>query len=102
MSGQMVTANRLQDGLVVYLTQGGDWADQFTSGAVLPDQPAAEAALATADRAVKDRVIVGPYLIDVLVDGGAVKPTSTRERIRADRGPTIVVDAGTWSGRIGD
>lgn len=102
MSGQMVTANRLQDGLVVYLSASGDWAPSFTDGVVLPDQPAAEAALATADHAVKQRQIIGPYLIDVLVDGEDVKPTSTRERIRADRGPTIVVDAGTWSGRIGD
>jgi hypothetical protein len=98
----MVTANRLQDGLVVYLTQGGDWADQFAAGVVLADQAAADAAVATAERAVKDRVVVGPYLIDVLVEGDVVKPTSTRERIRADRGPTITVDAGSWSGRIGD
>ncbi len=102
MSAQMVTANRLQDGLVVYLTQTGDWASQFADGAVLSDQSVADAAVAAAEQAVKDRVVVGPYLIDVLIEGDAVKPTSTRERIRADRGPTIVVDAGTWSGRIGD
>ena len=102
MSGQMVTANRLTDGMVVYLTTTGDWATQFAAGAVLADQAAADAALVDADRAAKQQLIVGQYLIDVLVDGEGVKPTSTRERIRADRGPTIEVDAGSWTGRIGD
>ena len=100
MSTQMVTANRLTDGMVVYLTTKGDWATQFDAGAVLADQTAADAAMADADLAAKQQKIVGPYLIDVLVDGDAVKPTSTRERIRADRQPTIVPDVGSWTGRI--
>ena len=102
MATQMVTANRLTDGMVVYLTKSGDWATQFAAGAVLADQPAADAALEDAAKAAKQQLIVGQYLIDVLVEGDAVKPTSTRERIRADRGPTIEVDAGSWTGRIGD
>ena len=102
MSGQMVTANRLTDGMVVYLTGKGDWATQFSAGAVLADQAAAEAAMSDADRAAKQQLVVSHYLIDVLVDDEGVKPTSTRERIRADRGPTIEVDAGSWTGRIGD
>ena len=101
MSTQMVTANRLTDGMVVYLTSQGDWATQFSAGAVLADETAAEAAMADAAKAAKQQLIVGQYLIDVLVEGDIVKPTSTRERIRADRGPTITVDAGSWTGRIG-
>jgi len=102
MSTQMVTANRLTDGMVVYLTEGNDWATQFTAGAVLADKTGAEAAMAEADRAAGQQKIIGPYLIDVLVEGGSVKPTSTRERIRADRKPTITADVGSWTGRIGD
>jgi hypothetical protein len=102
MATQMVTANRLTDGMVVYLTKSGDWATQFAAGAVLADEAAAEAGLAQANEAAKQRLVVSQYLIDVLVDGGSVQPTSTRERIRADRGPTIEVDAGSWTGRIGD
>jgi len=102
MSGQMVTANRLTDGMVVYLAPNGEWATRFTAGTVLADQPAADAALAQAEQAVRQQQIIGPYLIDVLVEGESVKPTSTRERIRADRRPTIEVDAGSWTGRIGD
>ena len=102
MTAQMVTANRLTDGMVVYLAKDGGWTTQFAEGAVLADQSAAEAALSDADRAAKQQLVVRQYLIDVLVDGDTVKPTSTRERIRADRGPTIAVDAGSWSGRIGD
>lgn len=102
MSTQMVTANRLTDGMVVYLTDQGDWATQFSAGAVLAGEAAAEAAMAKANEAAKRRLVVSQYLIDVLVEGESVKPTSTRERIRADRGPTIEVDAGSWTGRIGD
>jgi hypothetical protein len=102
MSAQMVTANRLTDGMVVYLTKQGDWATQFSAGAILADEAAAEAAMAKANEAAKQQLIVSQYLIDVLVDGATVKPTSTRERIRADRGPTITVDVGSWTGRIGD
>lgn len=102
MAMQMVTANRLTDGMVVYLTKTGDWATQFAAGALLADQAAADAAMADASEAAKQQLIIGQYLIDVLVEGDSVKPTSTRERIRADRGPTIEVDAGSWTGRIGD
>ena len=102
MSTQMVTANRLTDGMVVYLTKGGDWATQFDAGAVLADKAEVDNALAEADRAAGQQKIIGPYLIDVLVEGDVIKPTSTRERIRADRKPTITADAGSWTGRIGD
>jgi hypothetical protein len=102
MSTQMVTANRLTDGMVVYLTKGGDWATQFTAGAIFADQTDVDTAMAEADRAASQQKIVGPYLIDVLVEGDIAQPTSTRERIRADRKPTITADAGSWTGRIGD
>ena len=67
MSTQMVTANRLTDGMVVYLTKGGDWATQFDAGAILADKADIDSAMAEADRAAGQQKIIGPYLIDVLV-----------------------------------
>lgn len=102
MATQMVTANRLTDGLVVYLAKNGDWATAFSEAVVLADDTEAETAMATANEAAKQQKIVGPYLIDVLLEGSTPKPTSTRERIRADRKPTVIADVGSWTGRIED
>jgi hypothetical protein len=96
----MVTANRLHDGIVVYLATGGHWVPQFADGDVLGDKAAADAALITAEEAAKARLIVGPYLIDVDLEDGEPRPTNTREHIRASGGPTIVAEVGSWTGRI--
>lgn len=100
MSAQMVTANRLHDGIVVYLAEDGRWVPNFADGGLFGDKAAAEAALAVAEQAVKDRRIIGPYLIDVELEDGVPQPTSTREHIRASGKPTVVADVGSWTGRI--
>jgi hypothetical protein len=99
---QMVTANRLMDGAVVYLTQGNEWSEQFADGAVWNDKESADAALEASEAAVEARLVVGPYLFDVAVTEEGPKPTSARERIRADHKPTIEPEVGSWIGRISD
>ena len=42
---QIITANRLKDGAVVYFTAGKSWSENFADGAVWTDQESAEAAL---------------------------------------------------------
>lgn len=100
MSAQMVTANRLHDGIVVYLAKGGSWATQFADGELLRDKSAADAALVAAEGEVKASRIVGPYLIDVALEEGAPRPTNTREHIRASGRPTVEAEVGSWTGRI--
>ncbi|MET1026699.1 MAG: DUF2849 domain-containing protein [Dongiaceae bacterium] len=102
MSVQMITANRLHDGIVVYQAKGGAWATRFAEGELLQDKAAADAALAVAEEAVKARQVVSVYLIDVAVEEGVPQPTNTREYIRASGGPTIEAEVGSWTGRIGD
>jgi Protein of unknown function (DUF2849) len=99
---QMITANRLLDGAVVYLTDGNDWSERFTDGAVWNDKDSADAALKASEEAVKARLVVGPYLFDVAVTDQGPLPASARERIRADHKPTIEPDVGSWTGRISD
>ena len=99
---QMLTANRLGDGAVVYLAEGGIWVEEFARGAIWRDEVATKAALDSGNIAVADRLVIGPYLINVKESEGTPAPTSVRERIRADRGPTFAVDAGSWTGRIQD
>lgn len=90
---QAVTANRLADGIVVFLAAGGRWVERAAEAAVAPDKPAAEALMATAERAVAERLVVGPYLIDITPTPAGPAPVALRERIRA-AGPTVRLDLG--------
>lgn len=97
---QVVTANRLLDGAVVYLTARGAWSERLSESALWRGQEEAEAALKASEKDVEARVVVGPYLFDVVETAEGVQATSARERIRADRKPTFEPDAGSWTGRI--
>jgi hypothetical protein len=96
----MITANRLSDGAVVYFTAGKGWSVSFTDGAVWNDQEGAEAALTESKESVKARIVVEPYLFDIALTDAGPKPTSARERIRADHKPTFEPDYGSWTGPI--
>ena len=85
---QVVTANRLRDGAVVYLAADGGWSTVFADSAVARDAEVAGRLMAVAERAAADQVVVGPYLIEVILAGGRFQPLGTRERIRAG-GPSI-------------
>jgi hypothetical protein len=84
---QMITANRLRDGEVVWWTKDG-WAVELKDGAAFADPKEADAALEAAQAFVRDNVVVNPYLFDVRVEGGAIRPVKEREIIRAT-GPTV-------------
>ncbi len=93
MSQQVVTANRLHDGQVVYLAPNNGWSDRLADAAVADGAETASALLATAERDVDRRIVVGPYLFDVTVEAGAIQPLGQRETIRA-KGPSIRPDLG--------
>ncbi len=99
---RMLTANKLTDGAVVYLGDAGAWVEEFRLGALWRGEEGAKSAEAAGNMAVEALEIIGPYLIDVRESDSGVEPISVRERIRADRGPTFAVDAGSWTGRIAD
>lgn len=89
MASQMLTANRLRDGAVLYW-KGVDWVEALAEGDVFAEQTAADAALAEAQAFVARNEVVGVYLFDVRADGSPVKE---REIIRA-RGPSVRDDVG--------
>jgi hypothetical protein len=99
---QMVTANRLRDGTVVYLTADSAWSERFADGALWSDKDSADSALTASETAVAAQLVVGPYLIEAAVTDRGPQPTSAKERIRADHKPTFAADAGSWAGRISD
>ena len=89
---QMLTANRLIDGDVVYWRAGG-WVEGFDQGDVLATDADAEAALRAAGKFVADNVVVNPYLFDVRAGADGVTPVKEREIVRA-AGPSVRKDLG--------
>jgi hypothetical protein len=91
--GQLVTASRLRDGIVVFLTRSGDWSEVIDH-AVLAQEPQAAAALeARAREDEKKTIVTGPYLIDAERREGRVRAAHIRERMRT-LGPTVRLDLG--------
>lgn len=84
-----VTANRLHDGVVVYLAPDGSWTERLADAA-LYDAAAAEPALAAARARVTE--IASAYLIEAEA-GRAVGRETIRETIRS-AGPTVRRDLG--------
>lgn len=83
---QIVTANRLVDGRVVFRDEDGSWVESLHAAAVA--DPATAAAMVAASAAdVAARLIVDPYAVDVVRADGAYTPKTMREKIRAG-GPT--------------
>lgn len=89
---QVLTANRLRDGDVVYW-RDGTWVDHFSAANVFAEKAAADAALEAARVFVKDRVVVNPYLFGVREDGGRIRAIEEREIIRSE-GPSVRRDLG--------
>jgi hypothetical protein len=87
----MVLANRLTDGLTVFLAADGGWVEDIARGAVAANQDAAQQLLAAAQLAEANNAVVEPYLIGIRTDSGLRVPVSYREAIRA-AGPTVRTD----------
>jgi hypothetical protein len=90
---QIVTANRLVDGVVLFLDAAGGWSEDFAHAAVYPDDAAIKAALAHAAEAVAASLLVDPYGVEVELRNGHYTPKALREAIRAS-GPTVRRDLG--------
>ncbi len=92
MTSKVVTANRLGDGVVVYLADGA-WSERVEEARVARDDEEGAALLAFAESPEQGIVVVDPYLMEVAAENGAPRPVSNREVIRA-RGPTVRQDLG--------
>ena len=95
---KVLTANRLSDGIAVWLGGHGRWVDHIAD-AVAASEPAAIAALeAVAAETLAKAQHCDVVLIDVELTASGPRPLKLRERIRAD-GPTIRLDLGKQAGR---
>ena len=91
--GKILTANRLRDGEVVFLTHSGQWSENI-DGAVLATEPQAQAALEVRGKDdERVNLVTGVYLFDAERRDGHVFASHIKERIRS-LGPTVRTDHG--------
>ncbi len=88
----VITANRLTDGVVVYLAAEGQWTEAIANARVADGEEETKALETIAENAVREREVVGVYPMAVALTDGAVDPLSVRERIRAAHRTTLTKD----------
>ncbi len=88
---QAITANRLSDGYVVYLTARGGWSERIEDCRAIPDRGDANDVLRHAERQAGDDLVVGPYLFKIGVADGRPAPLGQREILRTT-GPSVGTD----------
>lgn len=88
MTGPVViTANRLDDGVVVYRTVDGRWSTALAEAVVVRSAPRASELLSAAG--ADGLAAVGAYAAPVAcTNDGSIRPGNLRERIRHE-GPTV-------------
>jgi hypothetical protein len=93
MMPQVLTANRLSIGEVVYWNRAKGWVNDLREAEILPDAEAESVLKEAGARSLQDQQVVNPYLFEVRVNAGTVVPVKTREAIRA-AGPSARRDLG--------
>ena len=93
MTLQVVTANRLDDGLAVFFNADGQWYENIDQATALEKGEASDELLEQSSTDENQLSVVGPYLIDVAEVEGHLEPTRYREMIRT-KGPSVRPDLG--------
>ncbi len=89
MSRKALTANDLITGDVVFLDADDQWIRDVARAQTANDEDEARKLEAVGAAHVQSNRVVEPYLIDVDVTAGSLRPTRNRELIRA-MGPTVL------------
>ncbi len=89
---KVITANKLNDGTVVFLDGHFQWTNDIAEARVITAASELEDVLLIAERAKLTQQVVSAYDIDVALapDDGGITPLRLREKIRAF-GPTTIL-----------
>ncbi len=93
MVDKVLTANRLTDGISVWLDAAGAWTESLQDAFVARHAEAATALETTGKKAFADNKVVDVNVIEIEEVDGVLRPLRLRERIRAE-GPSIDYAAG--------
>ncbi len=91
MTLQVFTANRVSDGIVVFLDDAGGWTETVSESRLIASAEDEAAAPRVAEKAAEDAIVANPNQIDVTPAKGGIRPVRYRERIRA-YGPPVHPD----------
>jgi hypothetical protein len=98
--GQVLTANRLTDGEVVFLTRSDTWSLSIDDAALALEPNAAKSLEGRGREAETANLVTGAYLFEAERRNGRVCPLHIRERIRT-LGPTVRLDLGKQAEGLG-
>ena len=88
MADKLLTANRLTDGIAVWLDASGAWNEALQSALVARHTEAVTALEEIGKRDFSANLVVDVNVVDVEEVNGLIRPLRLRERIRA-AGPTM-------------
>ena len=88
MKTRVLTANRLSDGIAVWLGANGEWTVSLKEAFLARHEDAVAAIEAAGEQALADNRVVDVNVIEIEETPAGPRPYRLRERIRAD-GPTI-------------
>ena len=88
---QILTANLLSDGMVVYLSPDGTWRGNLENAHIAHTDDGVAELEAGGAHAVQRNIVVDPYLIEIEATGGPPVPVAFRERMRTN-GPSVNLD----------
>jgi hypothetical protein len=94
---QVLTANRLGDGAVVFLNFDGEWVVSLTGVVIARAPDEARGLEARGEFDAGRNLVVDPYLVDMREVAGSLLPLSQRERVRLS-GPSILSDVPGYLG----
>ncbi len=86
--GHVLTANRLADGLVVFLTPANTWSESIDDAVLAQEEIAASALERRGQEFEGTNLVTGAYMVEAQRSAGLITPAHVRERIRAC-GPTV-------------
>lgn len=86
---RVLTANLLREGVSVFLGADGEWVRALAEARVARDDAEAEALEEEGAKAVRETLVVDPYLIAVEETEDGPVAVAHRERRRSGLGPTI-------------
>jgi len=86
----IIIANRLDDGLVVWLSEDGNWTGLDLPPLKVQDSPCLQRALSSAQKAEDENIIIGPVVVTVSED---LVPVLPKHKILLS-GPTVRLDLG--------
>ncbi len=100
MSGKILTANRVNDGDVVFFTSDHQWSLRISDALFAEDEAVLELLEDQLRLAETGTEVTDAYVFDAEKFDGVLRPRHIRERIRT-LGPTVRADLGKQSNGTG-